>query len=72
MADNKLLKTGVIGAATMIVCCFTPALVIIMGGLGLSAWVSGLDWILLPLLVVFIAMTAFALIKKQKSREQKA
>jgi len=72
VTDNKLLKTGIIGTIIMIVCCFTPALVIILGALGLSAWVAGLDWVLLPLLAVFLILTAFAFVRRMKNSDQNA
>jgi len=72
MTDKRLLKTGIIGTAVMAVCCFTPVLVILLGSLGLSAWVGGLDWVLLPLLMVFLGLTAFALIRHNKSDQQDA
>ena len=68
MKDDKLLKTGIIGTVVMVVCCFTPALVIGMGAIGLGAYVSGLDWILLPLLGLSLCLTVIALVKRQKSR----
>jgi len=70
MTDNKLLKTGIIGTITMLICCFTPLLVIVLGGVGLSAWVAGLDWVLLPLLVAFLGLTMFALMRRAKSSAQ--
>jgi mercuric ion transport protein len=70
MTDNGLLKTGVIGSLIMLVCCFTPILVIVLGGVGLSAWVAGLDWVLLPLLGAFLVLIAVAVIRRNKTREQ--
>jgi len=72
MTDNKLLKTGIIGTITMLVCCFTPFLVIVLGGLGLSAWVTGLDWVLLPLLAAFLGLTVFSLIRRTRNKAQDA
>jgi len=72
MTDNKLLKTGIIGTITMLICCFTPLLVIVLGGVGLSAWVAGLDWVLLPLLAAFLGLTVFALVRRTKNRAQDA
>ncbi len=51
------------------VCCFTPALVILLGGLGLSAWLAWLDYVLLPLLVAFIALTVYALMRVRHRRK---
>jgi len=67
MTANKLLTIGVIGTNVAAVCCFTSVLVIIFGALGLSAWVGGLDAILLPALFVFILIIVFALWKYQKT-----
>ncbi len=63
--SNKLLKTGVIGTVIMAVCCFTPLLVLFFGVIGLSALVGYLDNVLLPALVIFLGITAYALWKKK-------
>ena len=47
MDDRGLLGTGIAGTAIAVVCCFTPALVILLGALGLSAWLAWLDFVLL-------------------------
>ncbi len=61
MNDKRLLKTGVIGSVIMALCCVTPVLVLLFGVLGLSALVGWLDFILLPALAVFLAITGYAL-----------
>lgn len=63
MKERKLLGVGIGGTAVTAVCCFTPALVILLGGFGLSAWLAWLDYVLLPLLVAFIALTVYALMR---------
>lgn len=65
--DNKnLLKSGIVSTLVMAICCFTPALVWLMGGLGLAAYVSGLDAVLLPLLGLSIVVTVIALMRRSK------
>jgi mercuric ion transport protein len=66
MSANRLLSIGVVGTVLAALCCFTPILVIILGALGLSAWIGGLDAVLLPALVIFILITVYALWKRQK------
>src|SRR3546814_11725405 len=61
MNDRALLKTGVIGSAIAAICCFTPILVIVAAGLGLSALVGWLDYALFPALFSFLGVTAYAL-----------
>ena len=67
MTANKLLTIGVVGTIVTAICCFTPLLVIALGAVGLSAWVGGLDAILLPALLVFLLITVYALWKRQKN-----
>ena len=66
MKKSALLKTGIAGTAIAALCCFTPALVILLGAVGLSAWVGHLDAVLMPALLFFLALTMFALLKKDK------
>jgi len=66
MKKSTLLKTGMIGTAIAALCCFTPVLVILFGAVGLAAWVGHLDAVLMPALVFFLALTAYAYLKKDK------
>ncbi|MFQ5994531.1 MAG: mercury resistance system transport protein MerF [Acidiferrobacterales bacterium] len=71
MSKRALLRTGIVGTVVAVVCCFTPALVLLLGGLGLSAWLAWLDYVLLPALVLFAALTAYALIKRSRRRGER-
>jgi len=66
MKKSTLLKTGIIGSAIAALCCFTPALVILFGAIGLSAWVGHLDAVLMPALLLFLGLTVYAFLKKDK------
>lgn len=68
MADQRLLKIGVVGTVVTALCCFTPLLVMVLGGLGLSAWVGALDYVLLPALAFFIGLTVYAFRKSNRGR----
>jgi len=61
MTNKRLLQFGVAGTIVTAICCFTPALVVLLGVVGLSAWLAWLDALLIPLLAVFMVITAFAL-----------
>ncbi len=61
--NNKLLKVGIIGAAGAALCCFTPALVVLLGALGLVSFVPYLDFLLLPTLIIFVGMACYGLVK---------
>jgi mercuric ion transport protein len=67
MSDRKLLGIGLGGSALAAVCCFTPALVLLLGAVGLSAWLAWLDYVLLPALLLFLAITGYALVRRRKA-----
>ena len=68
MNNLKLLWTGGIGTAIAAICCFTPALVLLLGAVGLSAWLAWLDYVLLPSLLLFAAITVFAAVRMRRAR----
>jgi mercuric ion transport protein len=43
-------------------------LIIALGAVGLSAWLAWLDFVLLPLLVIFAAITIYALVVKTRHK----
>lgn len=63
---NRLMKTGIIGTILVAICCFTSILVILLGVIGLSAVVGYLDYVLFPVLGIFVVLTAYALVQKNK------
>jgi len=65
MKNNRLLKFGLIGTAISALCCFTPALVLLVSVIGLSALIGYLDYFLLPSLAFFIVLTGYAIWKNQ-------
>lgn len=65
MDDRTLLKAGVTGSVIAALCCFTPVLWILLGVLGLSAWVGWLDYVVLPALAVFVGITIYALWRRR-------
>lgn len=69
MDERHLLRTGVIGSAVTAICCFTPVLAVLLGAIGLSAWLAWLDYVLLPALVLFLGITAWALILRRRRKE---
>lgn len=60
MSDNKLLGLGITGTVIAALCCFTPFLVVLLGAVGLSAALGWIDYVLLPALGIFIAVTLYA------------
>jgi mercuric ion transport protein len=63
-----MLATGVAGTVAAAVCCGTPVLAIVLGTLGLSAWLADADYVVLPVLVVSLALTGYALHRRSRRR----
>ena len=68
MTDKGLLCTGAAGSIVAATCCFTPGLVLLLGAVGLSAWLAWLDYVLLPALIPFLGITVYALIRIQRAK----
>ena len=54
---DTLLRGGITGIVVAAVCCFTPVLVVLLGAIGLSAWLGWLNFVLFLTLVFFLALT---------------
>lgn len=67
MREGTILKIGVVGTIVAAICCATPVLVLGLGALGLSAWVGGLDYVLLPALALFLGLTAYGLWRRNRT-----
>ena len=63
--DNRLLRIGIIGAVLTALCCFTPVLAVLFGALGLAALVGYLDYVLFPLLGVFVLLIIIGWYRRQ-------
>lgn len=55
------------GAVVAALCCFTPVLVALLTAVGLSAFVGWLDYVLLPALAIFAALTVYALLRQRRA-----
>lgn len=67
MKDKTILATGIAGSIVAALCCFTPILVILLGAVGLSAWLGWLDYVLLPTLALFLGIVAYGLWRRQRA-----
>lgn len=67
--NSLLLKLGIGGSIIAALCCFTPILVVLLGIVGLSALTGYLDYVLFPALALFIGITIYALLRKQRQMQ---
>jgi mercuric ion transport protein len=56
---NRLITTGIIGSITAVICCFTPALVVLLSALGLAAVIGYLDYVLLPAMAILLGLIVY-------------
>ncbi len=61
MNDRTLVRAGTVGAVIAAICCATPALAVLLPLIGLSAWLARADFIVIPLLFVFLGVVALGL-----------
>ena len=66
MQDRALLKLGLTGSIVTAICCFTPTLGWLLALSGLAAWLAWLDYVLVPLLVIFLGITAYAVVRARR------
>lgn len=65
MNPNKCFKTGIWGSIIAAICCFTPVLVIGLGVIGLAALTPYLDYVLFPMLALFLILAIYGWTKRQ-------
>jgi len=65
---NKYAKVGFWGTIVAALCCFTPLLVWGMAAAGLAAFTAYLDYVLLPMLFISLALFLFGYNQYQKSK----
>ncbi len=69
VGNKKLLRTGIGGTVFAALCCFTPLLVVLLGVVGLSAWLGWIDYVLFPALGFFALLTLYALYRQKRYPE---
>lgn len=67
--DRRLLATGLVGTVVTALCCFTPLLVVLLGVVGMSAVLGWIDYVLMPALALFVALTVYALWRRRRCLE---
>lgn len=61
------MKTGLVGSIITAVCCFTPVLAIALSAAGLSAWLAWADYVLFPLLAMFLALAVYGWLRRRRA-----
>jgi mercuric ion transport protein len=61
MTDRSLITTGAIGAIVAAICCATPLLAVVLGSIGLTAWLAKADYVVIPVLFLGAALLGLGL-----------
>ena len=70
MDKNKaLMGVGIGGTLLAAICCVTTLPVLLLGAIGLSAMIGYLDYVLIPALIVFASLTAYAFYRRRQAQE---
>jgi mercuric ion transport protein len=64
MTDRSLITTGAIGAIVAVICCATPLLAVVLGSIGLTAWLAKADYIVIPVLFLGAALLGLGLYRR--------
>ncbi|MBA2176071.1 mercury resistance system transport protein MerF [Halobacillus locisalis] len=71
MRRNKWFVGSVVGFIITLLCCATPLLVIMLGVLGLGAWTGYLDYVLFPMLIIFLILAVVTYKKRCQTSTDK-
>jgi mercuric ion transport protein len=64
--NAQLLKTGLMGSIIAALCCFTPVLAVLLGAVGLEWFVGYLDYVLVPVMIIFLGLVGYAVWRNAK------
>ena len=72
-SDRTLIATGALGSVLAALCCATPVLGLVLGGLGLSAWLSAwlatAHYALIPAFLVCLGLLGIGLYRGRSHHE---
>ena len=64
------LRATIAGTIVVIICCFSPVLVILLGAVGLSAFTPYIDMMLFTALGIMIVLTIFSYLRWRKAAQK--
>jgi mercuric ion transport protein len=67
MNDRSLIATGSVAAVLAAICCATPILAILLGAIGLTAWIAKADYVVLPVLLLGVILVSLGLYRRQSA-----
>jgi mercuric ion transport protein len=65
MRDGALITTGIVGGVLAAICCATPLLAVVFGAVGLTAWLTKADYVLIPSLIICLGLIGVGLYRRR-------
>jgi mercuric ion transport protein len=65
MRDRTLITTGIVGGALAAICCATPLLAILFGAVGLTAWTTKADYLLIPVFLLGVMLIGVGIYRRR-------
>lgn len=65
MNNRSLIAAGGVGGVVAVICCATPILAIVFGALGLTAWLTKADYVLIPALLICLGLVGLGLYRSR-------
>jgi hypothetical protein len=70
MTDRTIITTGIIGGTLAAICCTIPVFVVAFGTLGLTAWLSKAEHLLIPALIVGLGLIGVGLYRRRVRQDR--
>ena len=64
MNDRSLIAAGGVAAVLAAICCATPILAIVLGAIGLTAGTAKVDYVVMPVLLLGVALVGLGLYRR--------
>ncbi len=65
MEDRTLLRVSLVSGGIAVLCCATPLLPIVLGTIGLSAWLVWADYLVISAVLLFLGLVAYVLVRRR-------
>jgi mercuric ion transport protein len=64
MPGRGLITTGAIGAILAAICCATPLLAVVIGGIGFTAWLTNAGYVVMAVLLLGAGLIGLGLYRR--------
>jgi mercuric ion transport protein len=69
MKDRALIATGAVGVVLAAICYAAPLLAVVLGAIGLTAWLAKAAYVVIPVLLICLALVAYRLNRRRTTTD---